>query len=120
MKTVRLRRLSAAMLSFALALSTVACGGKINQENYSKVNTGMSAADVEAILGPGTEQASTAVAVPAMPNMPNVPGMPATTPAIGAPGTTVSTRVMTWKQGGKMISVTLVNDKVVSKAQVGL
>jgi hypothetical protein len=52
--------------------------------------------------------------------MPNVPGMPATTPAIGAPGTTVSTRVVTWKQGGKMISVTLVNDKVVSKAQVGL
>jgi len=120
MKTARLRSLSAAMLVFALALSAVGCGGKINQANFAKVNTGMSAAEVEAILGPSTEQGSAAVAVPAMPNMPNVPGMPATTPAIGAPGTTVSTRVLSWRQGGKMISVTLVNDKVVSKAQVGL
>lgn len=110
----------AAVLALAASCAVLAaCGGKVNQTNYAKVNTGMSQAEVEAILGPGTEQGSSSVAVPAMPN---VPGMPAATgtPAVGSPGTTVSTKVLTWRDGTKMISVTMMNDKVVSKAQVGL
>ena len=112
-------RLAAALALAGACAALAACGGKVNQTNYAKVNTGMTQAEVEAILGPGTEQGSSAVAVPAMPN---VPGMPAATgtPAIGAPGTTVSTKVLTWREGSRMISVTLVNDKVMSKAQVGL
>ena len=103
----------------AVCVALAACGGKVNSANYAKVNTGMTQTEVEAILGPGVEQASTAVAVPAMPS---VPGMPAATgtPAVGAPGTTVSTKVLTWRDGSKMISITMMNDKVVSKAQVGL
>jgi len=119
MMAFRARRILAAIACLALALSAAACGGKVNQANYARINNGMTAAEVEAILGPGTEQASSAVSVPAMPNM---PGMPAATgtPAVGAPGTTVSTRVLTWREGGRVITVTLMNDKVVSKAQVGL
>ena len=112
-------RIGIALAFAAACVLTAACAGKITQENYGKVNTGMTQAEVEAILGPGTEQGSSSVAVPAMPN---VAGMPAATgtPALGAPGTTVSTKVLTWRQGTKMISVTMMNDKVMSKAQVGL
>jgi len=106
-----------ALISASLLLA--ACAGKVNSENYGKVNNGMTQQEVEAILGPGTEQATSAVAVPAMPN---VPGMPAATgtPALGAPGSTVSTKVLVWRSGNKMITVTLMNDKVMAKAQVGL
>lgn len=119
MRNPAVRRISAALPLLALALAAAACGGKVNQENYAKINNGMSAAEVEAIMGPGTEQASSSVAVPAMPS---VPGMPAATgtPAVGSPGTTVATKVLVWRSGNKMITVTLVNDKVMSKTQFGL
>jgi hypothetical protein len=119
MRSRSVSSIAAALALVAACAFLVACGGKVNQANYAKINPGMTQAEVEAILGPGTEQGSSSVAVP---SMPNVPGMPAATgtPAIGAPGTTVSTKVLTWRQGSKMISVTIVNDKVLSKAQVGL
>lgn len=77
----------------------------------------MTQAQVEAILGPGTEQASTSVAMPAMPNIPAVPGAPAATPA---PAKNMTTKVFIWRSGGKMISLTMVDDKVFAKTQVGL
>ena len=119
MRSTALSRIAAALGLAAACVVLAACGGKVNQANYAKVNTGMSQAEVEAILGPGTEQGSSSVAVPAMPNVPGVPAATGT-PALGAPGTTVSTKVLTWRDGTKMISVTMMNDKVVSKAQVGL
>jgi hypothetical protein len=119
MRTPALSRITAALAVAAACVALAACGGKINQTNYTKINTGMSQAEVEAILGPGTEQGSSSVAVPAMPSVPGVPAATGT-PALGAPGTTVSTKVLTWRDGNKMISVTMMNDKVVSKAQVGL
>jgi hypothetical protein len=111
-------RIGIALAFAAVCVLTAACAGKINQENYGKVAVGMSQPDVEAILGPGTEQASTSVAMPAMPNMPNVPGAPAAS-ATPAPSN-LTTKVLVWRTGGKMITVTMVNDKVFSKAQVGL
>ena len=106
------RRKSAWIVLLAVCCA-VACAGKVTRENYDKVSTGMSPKDVEAILGPGTEQASSSVAIPTPPvAMPS--GMSAAVPA------SVSGKVMTWQSGGKMITVTFVNDKVAAKAQVGL
>ncbi|MDZ4849991.1 MAG: outer membrane protein assembly factor BamE [Pirellulaceae bacterium] len=42
-----------------LIVSIIGCSGKpITKDNYSKVKTGMTLAQVESILGKGTEQAS--------------------------------------------------------------
>lgn len=92
-----------------LAILGVGCAGKLSMENYNKVTNGMTLQEVEAILGPGTEQASTGVSVPGQ----SVAG-------VTVPGVSVSGKTMTWKKGSKMITVSLVNDKVVGKAQVGL
>ncbi len=117
MNTRDLTRPGTAMTVLASVLVLAACAGKINQENYGKVDVGMTQAQVEAILGPGTEQASTAVAMPAMPTMPAVPGAPATTPV---PAKNVTTKVLIWRSGGRMISVTMLDDKVFAKTQIGL
>ncbi len=104
-----------------LSILAAGCAGKMTSENYAKVTNGMTPAQVEVILGPGTEQASSGVAVPAMPAMP--PGVPtpaAGTGGIGAPGTTVTTKVLVWQKGGKMITATFMNDQLVAKTQVGL
>ena len=117
---MRLRVFSRIGGALALAMSAlvlVACAGKVNQDNYNKVEVGMTQPQVEAILGPGTEQASTSVAMPAMPSMPAVPGAPVTT---AAPAKNVTTKVLVWRSGGRMISVTMVDDKVFAKTQVGL
>ncbi|MCA1610778.1 MAG: hypothetical protein LC780_07960 [Acidobacteria bacterium] len=118
MRSVKNSRPQVLSALLALALVTAGCTGKLTAENYSKVSNGMTAAQAEAILGPGTEQASSGVAVPAMPA-----GVPATGPAaagIGAPGTTVTTKVLVWRKGSKMITATFMNDQLVAKTQVGL
>jgi hypothetical protein len=104
----------------ALSVFASACAGKMTSENYAKVANGMTAAQVEAILGPGTEQASSGVAVPAMPALPAGVPTPAPAAGIGAPGTTVTTKVLVWQKGGKMITATFMNDQLVAKTQVGL
>jgi hypothetical protein len=85
------------VIAFAGVLVVLAaCSkSKMTMANYEKVATGMSQQDVEAILGPGKEQGSTAVA-----------------------GT--SAKVVTWQDGRKLISVTFVDGKVMSKTQFGL
>ena len=109
---MNLKRGSVWILVLAI-VAAVACAGKINKANYDKIATGMSPQDVEAILGPGTEQASTSVAIPTPPvALPSgMSGM-----ATGS----VSSKVLTWRSNGRMITVTFVNDKVAAKAQVGL
>ena len=93
----------------ALAFSAGCSKSRLTKENYDRIATGMSPADVEAIMGKGTEQASSSVAVPSM----SVGGV-----SVG--GTTTSTKVLTWQEGRKVISVTFVNDKVMTKTQFGL
>ncbi len=112
---MKVSRVSRWILLLAVGGTVVACSGKVTRDNYDKVATGMTPKEVEAILGPGTEQASTSVAIPTPPV--SMPGKMA-----GMPGMTgsVSGRVLTWQSGGKMITVTFVNDKVAAKAQVGL
>jgi hypothetical protein len=74
-------------------------GSKVNQSNYDKIAFGMNVAEVEGVMGKGTEEAVEA----------------------GATGNmTGSVKVMSWKDGDKNITVTFVNGKVMSKAQTNL
>lgn len=77
------------------------CSGKINNDNYSKISNGMSISQVESILGKGESQASSSI-------------------DMGAYGGNISSEVMTWQKGMKVISITFSNGKVVAKANSGL
>ena len=94
------------------AIAAIACAGKLTKANYDKVVSGMSPAQVESILGPGSEQTSSGITIPGTAT--------GTATGIGAPGTTVSTKVFVWRSGGKVITVTFLNDQVVAKTQIGL
>jgi hypothetical protein len=75
-------------------------GSRVTMSNYQRITTGMSLPDVEAILGPGSEQASS-----------ESKGL--------LTGTSVKS--YSWSgEGFRDISVLFVNGKVTSKAQVGL
>ena len=87
----RLSHLLAVALSLVICLSLVSCSSyKISQENFEKVRTGMSLAQVTAILGEPTESSSVDVAV-------------------------FSGTVSKWKAGGITITIQFVNGKVVAK-----
>jgi outer membrane protein assembly factor BamE (lipoprotein component of BamABCDE complex) len=72
------------------ALCLAACGSRINQANFEKIQTGMTMAQVTAILGEPTESSSVDVAV-------------------------FSGTASTWKAGDVTITVQFVNGKVVAK-----
>jgi hypothetical protein len=57
------RRLGMAALTMAVCVCLVSCSGsKISQENFEKIHTGMTMAQVQAILGEPTESSSVGVA----------------------------------------------------------
>ena len=94
------RRALVGLLVLGLTLSVLpGCGSKVSKSNYDKVKTGMTQAEVEGILGKGTEKAG-------------VGG------ALG--GIAGSAKVLTWTEGDKSITVTFLNDKVTAKVQQGL
>ena len=81
---------------FFITILLVACsGGKINMNNYKKVETGMNLSQVESILGSGDESVSSSFG-------------------------DYSASVYTWTDGVKVISITFSNGKVSGKAQIGL
>jgi hypothetical protein len=85
----------------SLSIFLVSCSGKLNKNNYDKISNGMSVSQVESILGKGESQASSSV-------------------DLGEYGGNVSSEVMTWQSGTKVISITFSNGKVMAKAQNGL
>ena len=87
------------IISFLLFL--VSCSGKLNKDNYNKISNDMSISQVESILGKGESQASSNV-------------------DLGEYGGNISSEVMTWQSGTKVISITFSNGKVMAKAQTGL
>ncbi|MFB3894031.1 MAG: hypothetical protein ACE15C_18645 [Phycisphaerae bacterium] len=88
------------MLLAGLCLAVLpGCSSKVSKSNYDKINTGMTVAEVEGILGKGTEQAGGGGAIG------NVAG---------------SAKIINWKDGDKTITVTFVNDKVTLKTESGL
>jgi len=81
-------------------LVLVGCGGgnPLTTANYEKVQTGMSQAEVEAVLGKGEETSSTSLG--------------------GQSG-----KSLMWKDKSdpaKNVVIMFMNDKVMSKAQIGL
>jgi outer membrane protein assembly factor BamE (lipoprotein component of BamABCDE complex) len=91
MNLSRLPKLWAGALCLVISLSLISCGGsKLTQENFEKIQTGMTLAQVQAILGEPTESSSVDLA--------------------GFSGT-----VSKWKQGDVTITIQLVNSKVVAK-----
>jgi hypothetical protein len=87
----RWSHLRAVILVMVICMSLVSCSSlKISQENFEKIQTGMSMSQVTAILGPPTESSSVDVAV-------------------------FSGSVSKWKAGDVTITIQFVNGKVVAK-----
>ena len=97
-----LRTTALALAACLAATMLTGCAGKITKSNYEKVRTGMTVAQVEDILGKGSEQAGIG----------------------GALGTLAgSVKIVCWTEGengSKKITITFVNDKVVAKLEAGL
>jgi outer membrane protein assembly factor BamE (lipoprotein component of BamABCDE complex) len=87
--SVKLRLWIIPVLVFC-ALCLVACGSRLSQANFDKIQTGMTITQVTAILGEPTESSSVDVAV-------------------------FSGTVSKWKAGDVTITVQFVNGKVVAK-----
>ena len=85
----------------SVCIFLVSCSGNLNKDNYEKISNGMSVSQVESILGKGESQASSNV-------------------DLGEYGGNISSEVMTWQSGTKVISITFSNGKVMAKAQNGL
>lgn len=96
-------RLTAIALAAGLSAAMLTgCASKITKSNYEKVRMGMTLAEVEDVLGKGTEQAGVG----------------------GALGTLAgSVKIVCWTEGEnspKKITITFVNDKVIAKIETGL
>jgi len=91
MASSRWHRLRVAVLTIFVCVSLVSCSGsKISQANFEKIQTGMTLAQVQAILGEPTESASLDVA--------------------GFSGTGSK-----WQAGEVTITIQFVNGKVIAK-----
>lgn len=88
-------------IAITIILFLTSCSGKLKKENYDKISNDMSVSQVESILGKGESQASSNV-------------------DLGEYGGNISSEVMTWQSGTKVISITFSNGKVMAKAQNGL
>jgi len=82
----------------ALALAA-GCTSRITAENYALIEDGMSAREVERILGKGDEKVGIGGAVGEM---------------MG------SVRVLHWESGDRTITITFLNDRMTTKVGLGL
>jgi ATP-dependent DNA ligase len=82
------RRIGTAVLLASALLA--GCGSKITQENFDKIQTGMSREDVKAILGEPTESSGVSVG-------------------------TISGDSWVWKKDGTVITIQFVGGKVLAK-----
>ncbi|TWU06521.1 hypothetical protein [Stieleria varia] len=88
------------LLLLSCLLLFAGCGGNpITKDNYTEVKTGMTLDEVESILGPGTEQASSDA-------------------SFG--GIAIDMKNMVWQNEDKIISITFSHGKVKAKSQIGL
>ncbi len=101
-------------LALVSCLMLSGCSGKVNKANYDKVNTGMTVSEVEGILGKGEEQASTGVGIPGIAG--EIPGVG----NIAIPGGGMSAKVVKWQDGNRIITITFVGDKVMTKVATNL
>lgn len=87
------RRAVVAIALIGLSVVMIAgCGGsKVTKENFDKIKTGMTEAEVEAILGKATDSGGASASLPGM---------------------SVSGTMKVWKDGDKKIMVTFSDGKV--------
>lgn len=83
-------RLVQSAIALAAAALLAACGSKVSAENFERIQTGMAQKEVIALLGEPTETNSVSIAG-------------------------LSGGMATWRDGGTVISVQFVNDKVQAK-----
>ncbi len=102
-----LRSLTSVALLLTLSLVLFACEAKITAANYDKIDTGMTMAQVEKILG-GKGEDETAT------------GGTSITGAGLADSRKVKDTVIRWKDGSKNIVITFRDGKVFVKAKEGL
>lgn len=88
-----------AVLAVTCSLFLAGCGSRVSKGNYDKINTGMTEEQVKAVMGEPTESKSTGAALPGM---------------------AVSAKELTWKDGDKTITVSILNGKVMTKASNGI
>ncbi len=94
-----MRMKTALTLTIAFGMFALVGCSKVSQENYDKINTGMTVDEVEAILGSGEVEGGGGVAVGDV---------------------ELSGKVMHWGSDEEGITVTFANGKVVSKVKKGL
>jgi hypothetical protein len=87
-------RIQVGAMMLLCATLLLGCGSKVTQENFAKIQSGMTEADVTAVLGPPTESNSI---------------------GFGPVGGTTSM----WKDNGRIITIQFVNGKVLAKAFSG-
>ena len=86
------------------ALSGGCSGSKVSQTNYDKIKEGMTEAEVQRILGPPSNTASSSIS--------------RTDPKTGT--TEQSKSQMSWGDGDRSITIDFTNGKVAGKKQQGL
>ena len=87
-------RMTAMLLAGVMLLTVCGCAPRVSKENYDRINTGMSPADVKAIMGEPATVSTEAGSV------------------LGFGG---SVTLMTWKEGKSVLIVRFWNDRVLSK-----
>ena len=87
------------LLSGLMLMSVTGCASKVTQENYDKIENGMTLAQVQAILGKGELQTGASSAIGCI---------------------FLLSRPVKWVDGDKTITITFVNDKVTTKVQTSL
>ena len=97
----KLMTMFGAILFASVILTSCGSENKINSKNYDKISNGMSKSEVESILGEGESNASSSI-------------------DLGEYGGNISSEVITWQSGMKVITITFSNGKVIAKAQTGL
>lgn len=89
---------SVVLLMLMVAALGTGCSSKVTKENYHKIKTGMTLAEVEDILGEGTK-----------------PGAD-----LGIEALEVTGDVYVWQDGNKSISVTFEDGKVIGTGESNL
>jgi hypothetical protein len=87
----------------------VACEGKINDDNYDRIQTGMSYSAVTDILGSGEEQTATGT---------SISGSGMLGGSSGAPKLETQ-RTYLWRDRNREINITFIDDKVAVKSKLG-
>ena len=108
MPSTRFRRTAFAVVtSIALAMCA-GCENKLTQENFAKIQKGMTMAQVETILGGSGEEDSSPT------------GMTINEAGVAGTSRESPDRIFVWKWDGATITVTFKDGKVVEARQSGL